>query len=221
MKRNKHKRDGRYIDDYVVEDGGLVRVPAYLADGWRGNMVRSFDQNILDAHRPGYRLPPSFAATADVRAARREMIDRQREAWRGPGQCTQAGTLIDARRKPPPDDDDDEDDPEVQDARRFASREAWVRGLQDQWRVPASSPNRTHGRLMANADVSASGPGPAATAPANAGATAPQRPIPDDPQAKRDQAYQEYSAAISNAWRSPGAGPQRPGAGPNWKGPGA
>jgi hypothetical protein len=210
MKKHKHKRDGRYIDDYVVEDGGVVRVPAYLADGWRGNMVRSFDATaMLDAHKPGFRLPSNFARDV-VRTAREEMIDRARSGWR-----------MDKRRPPPDEPDEDEDD-DVQDARRFASREAWVASLSDQWRVPASSPpNRTTDLRRPNADASAAGPGPASAFPSPMAGSAPERPVPDDPQAKRDQAWQEYSAAISNAWRHPGPGPGLPGASNSWKGPGA
>jgi hypothetical protein len=136
--KHKHKRDGRYIDDYVVEDGGEVRVPAYLADGWRGDLVRSFGAtDTLDAHRPGFRLPTKFARDV-VRTARQEMIDRARSGW-----------LMDKRR--PPDDDDDDDDEDVADARRFASREVWIRGLQDaSGPIAKAHPRPSHGLSRAS-----------------------------------------------------------------------
>jgi hypothetical protein len=115
--KHKHKRDGRYID-YVVEDGEEITASIFALDGFKRDMVRHFGAiDTLDAHKPGFRLPSRFARDI-VRTARNEMIDRARSGW-----------LMDKRR--PPDDDDDDDDPEVQDARRFAAREAWVRGLQD------------------------------------------------------------------------------------------
>jgi hypothetical protein len=191
MNKHKRTRDGRWIDDVVVDEGAEVRVPAMLCDAKPVRWVRPLTDSEAALHRAGFRT--ADRATRDsVAQARDEMIDRQREAWRG-DRTSQSGKLYDARRRPDPDEDDDDDDPDVQDARRFASREAWVRGLQDAWRspapsLPAPSPNLAHGH-SARAAVSC-GPGPAATLPPSEA---------DDPQAKRDQAWQEYSAAISNA----------------------
>jgi hypothetical protein len=136
--RPKRTRDGRWIDDYVVEDGGEVRVPAYLADGWRGDLVRRFGAtDTLDAHRPGYRLPSNLARDV-VREARQEMIDRATSGW-----------LMDKRRD------------------GIHDRDAWVTSLADQWRVPASLPKLTtnlpHGHPVR--DVCSAGPGPAKTLP--------------------------------------------------------
>jgi hypothetical protein len=119
-KQRKRTRDGRWIDDYVVEDKGEVRVPIMLADSqprkWPG-WVSPLTADKLDPslHQPGFRM--ADAATRDkVRVARQEMIDRAGSGW-----------MDGKRRREPPDDDENGDDPDVQDARRFASREAWVR----------------------------------------------------------------------------------------------
>jgi hypothetical protein len=106
-----------------------------------------------------------------------------------------------------------------------------VRSLQDQWRSPgpqvmAVGPGPKSfvervGRRTAPTFGSSPGPGPAATLPAPAAGAAPARPIPDDPQKRRDQVYQEYAASLGNAWRSPGAGPSNIGPSASWKGPAA
>jgi hypothetical protein len=72
--KNKHRhRDGVWHDDYVVDDGGEVRVPLALADGYRRDLVNSFATDTLDAHRPGFRI--AGQATRDVvSSAREEMV---------------------------------------------------------------------------------------------------------------------------------------------------
>jgi hypothetical protein len=176
--KTKHKRDSyAFGDDPVIEDGGSVRVPITLCDS-----------NKLLGHRPGWIAPLS----REQIAARQEMIDRQREAWRGSGLTN---VKADSRRKPDPDDDPDEDDDEDQDiadARRFASREAYVAGLRDAWRTPP--------RLLSSTRDAAE--------PDNSSSAETMRhhlrgDDPDDAQARRDAAAAEYAASISNAWRTP------------------
>src|SRR6516164_8649099 len=118
--KNKHKhRDGRWHDDFVVGDGDEVWVPLHLADGYRGDLVRSFsaDAAVLDAHRPGFRVADQ--ASRDVVAdARRGMIDQARSGWR-----------MDKRRPPDDPDDDDEDEDDVEDSVRapaVRARRCWV-----------------------------------------------------------------------------------------------
>jgi hypothetical protein len=69
--KHKHKRDGRYIDDVVVDEGAEVRVPAMLMDGRpkKGWVSPLSDREValLDAHRSGFR-------TAD------QLSDHQRKA---------------------------------------------------------------------------------------------------------------------------------------------
>jgi hypothetical protein len=80
--RPKRTRDGRYIDDYVVEDQGEVRVPLALADGYRADLVRSFGAtDTLDAHKPGFRMPDQATRDA-VSLARSEMVARATSGWR-------------------------------------------------------------------------------------------------------------------------------------------
>ena len=66
----RRHRDGRYLNDYVIEDGGEVRVPVQLCDSMAG-------------HRRGY-AELSWREIADRRAAfesRQQMIDAARSAW--------------------------------------------------------------------------------------------------------------------------------------------
>jgi hypothetical protein len=185
--KNKHKPRDSYAwgDDPVIEDGGSVRVPITLCDA-----------NKLLGHRPGWIAPLS----EEQIAARQEMIDRQREAWRGPGMLDDKihASICDRRKRPPDDDpDDDDEDQDIADARRFASREAYVARLGDAWRTPVVNnlpPTKRIGRDAAEPDNSSS-------------AETMRRHLrvddPDDAQARRDAAAAEYAASLSNAWRSP------------------
>jgi hypothetical protein len=114
--KHKHKRDGRWIDDYEVDDGGEVSVNVMTCDA-KPRWVRPLSDAeavLLDGHRPGYRVADQVAdrqrvhvdiARDGARAAREEMIDRARSGWR-----------MDKRR---PED--------------------------DAWRGPAPSPKLAHG----------------------------------------------------------------------------
>jgi hypothetical protein len=204
--------DGRYTDDPVIEDGDPpLRVP-----------MLTCDSNKLLGHRPGWVAPLS----EEQIAARQEMIDRQREAWRG--QLSPNGTVLspngtlDSRRKPDPDDDPDEDDEDqdIADARRFASREAYVARLGDAW--------RTSPRLLSNHSTRDAAE-PDNSSPLDVMRAHLRGSDPDDAQARRDAAAAEYAASISNAWRTPsGATPParmpRPGSrdpqqlGEQWRG---
>jgi hypothetical protein len=89
------------------------------------------------------------------------------------------------------------------------AREAWVKSLGDQWRMPVASPNAMGGlstgpHRPSVRDAVSLGPGPAATLP----------PSEEDPQAERDAAWSRYRDQLGNAWRNPGPGP-------SWVGPGA
>jgi hypothetical protein len=159
-------RDGRYIDDEVARDGESVRVSIMTCDSIAG-------------HRSGY-VPLTDAQAAGRKRAldsRQEMIDAQREAWRG----SKSTNLVDSRRKPPPDDDEDDDDDtaDAADAARFAARESWVRSLSDAWRQPVKSQSRSpnFGNMTAIAHDAAE---------------------PD-----REAAYEKRKQDLQNAWRSP------------------
>jgi hypothetical protein len=164
MKTNKHKRDA-YLFDPVMEDGDPpLRVPVMLAD----SSIR------LAGHRPGYATPLTADQARGRQAAfdaRRQMIDRQREA----------GTVDDSNPRAP----------------AIAARDAWVASLADAWRRPVPSPKPLQ-RL----------PGPDAGPPVRDAAKA----VSGGPD--KELAYEARNRALSEAWRSPGAGPQ-------WVGPGA
>jgi hypothetical protein len=201
MKRNKYKsRDGRWIDDVIIPDGGEVRVPLSLADGYRRDLVNSLaPTDTLDAHKPGFRLPSPLARDV-VRTAREEMLDRARSGW-----------IADKRR--PPDDD-------VGD-----SRARWVRSLQDAWRDVAPQATLLGAGPSGFVEVGArprrpgiTGPGPSATLANPTAGPAPERPDPNDDQAKRDAAWSRYKDQLSNAWR--GMGPTAAAPSPEWTGPG-
>src|SRR6516162_1078460 len=126
--RNKLKRDGRWLDDFVVEDGAEVRVPLHLADGYRRDLVNSFAALDADLHKSGFRIASQ--------ASRDAVSSARCEAWRG----FNFDVAADARRKPPPDDDDDDGDDEDEPgdssprAAAIRARDAWVRDLRDAWR---------------------------------------------------------------------------------------
>jgi hypothetical protein len=115
-------------------------------------------------------------------------------------QVSERLAAFDAKRKSrddDPDEDDPDDDPDeiasLEDIRRPAieARNRYVAGLQDAWSqlAPVLS-NATPQRLTPGKQTDAT--------------------KPDDPQSKRDAAYQEYSSSISNAWKSiPGGYPPR------------
>jgi hypothetical protein len=240
--RRRH-RDGRWIDDVVVDEGAEVRVPAMLMDGRPKGWVSPLTDaqvKLLDQHKTGFRtidqvtdrtgLSDLKTARDGARSAREDYLRDLNSAWK-----------TDARRKrdDPDDDPDDPDDPAedaldrefgADRARAIRAREAYERRLRDAWRTPAPSLAAHPGKLATelrrpNADTaerhaSASGPGPAATlSPGGV-------PDPDDPQKRRDAAWAEYSNSLSQAWkngasRNAGPGPSVVGAGPSWKGPAA
>jgi hypothetical protein len=121
--------------------------------------------------------------------------------WVRPLTDAQVAAFDARRRKPDPEDDPNEDDnDDANDVRAPArkARDAYVRQLQDAWRTP--TPNRLR-------DCSE---------PDNSSSAETKRQFvrgsddPEDAQTKRD-AYQEYVASISNAWRNPpGAVPLAP-----------
>ena len=187
-------------DDPVVEDGGSVRVPMMLCDSLAG-------------YRPG------FVQLSDEQIKARwenrdEMIRKAQDSWRGPiarpietatareDESARWKDLADGRRRKPPDDDEDDDDDDTNDVRAPArkARDAYVRQLQDAWRTPApdrltsgksirdgAEPDNSSSRFVRGSDD------------------------PDGAQAKRDQAYEEYAASITQAWKNPpGAAPPAP-----------
>jgi hypothetical protein len=175
MKRNKYKsRDGRWIDDYVVDDGGEVKVPLHMCDAYRADLVRSFGAaDALDLHKPGYRVASRFARDT-VSSARRGMISRAAGAWR---------------------------DAAPQPALVGPGPRAFVEQV-----------GRTGGGLENT------GPGPGSTLPAPSAGPAPERPDPNNDQAKRDAAWKAYKDQLGNAWR--GMGPAAAGPSPEWTGAG-
>jgi hypothetical protein len=221
--KNKHKpRDG-YYPEHIAQDGEEIHHPLYLADGYRRDLVQSFGAvPDLSLHQSGYRVADQ--ATRDkVRVARQEMIDRARSGWR-----------MDKRRPPDDDDDDDDDEDDLRregtDSRSLAdirapaikAREAWVRSLSDAWRspvatLPAYPETRIHGLPKPGArpfarDVTAAGPGKAATLPPSEA---------DDPQERRDAAWNRWKDEQQNAWRSVGPGPGQAGASSSYRGAGS
>jgi hypothetical protein len=126
------------------------------------------------------------------------MIRKAQDSWRGPaavrGEIDQSiarreDSLADGPRRKPPDDNDDDDensDQDIADARRFASYEAMKSRLQDAWRTPNPVPQR-------NRD---------AAEPDNNSRQFVHGSDPEDAQAKRDQAYQEYAASLSEQWKT-------------------
>jgi hypothetical protein len=179
----KHKHDSyAFGDDPVIEDGGSVRVPMMICDS-----------NKLLGHRPGWIAPLS----EEQIAARQEMIDAATGAWRGSGARNLA---LDSRRKPDPDDDPDEDDEDqdIADARRFASREAYVAGLRDAWRG-----NRTATGQFRTGTVHRDGAEPDNSSSAEAMRAHLRGSDPKTAAEIKEQAYQEYSASVSRAWMNP------------------
>jgi hypothetical protein len=176
-------------------------------------MLADAANNSMLGHRPGWIAPLTDEQVAQRQAAldsRQQMIDRSTEAWRGPQRSGSVTTELDrSRRKPDDDDDDDEDEDSLDrelrrdtaDAARVASYQAMCLRLQDAWRRPVAqnAPKVAH-----------FAPGFRDGAQLNLG-TRPEelmgrhlRTDPDDDaQAKRDQAYAEYSNAISQAWKNP------------------
>jgi hypothetical protein len=230
--KNKHKhRDGHY-PEHIAQDGEEIHHPLWLADGYRRDLVQSFgavDAADLSLHQAGYRVADQ--ATRDrVRVARQEMIDRATSGW-----------LMDKRRPPDDDDDDDEDEDDLRredrrsaDGRSLAdiragaikARESWVRSLSDAWRTPAATlaaypETRIHGRPRPDAGYPprdaagppSAGPGPAATLSAGG--------VPDDPQKRRDEAWNRWKDEQQNAWRSVGPGPSVAGASSSYRGAGS
>src|SRR6516162_862890 len=90
MKRSKRSSDGRYLDDYEVEDGDPpVRVPMMLCDslaGYRPGFVQLSDEQIKARWE-----------------ARDGMIRSAQEAWRGPIEtavaCEDVGSQPESARR--------------------------------------------------------------------------------------------------------------------------
>jgi hypothetical protein len=212
MKRSKRSSDGRYLDDYEVEDGDPpVRVPMMLCDslaGYRPGFVQLSDEQIkarweardtmIRSAQKAWRGPiETAAAREDVgsQPARMESLACGRRAWASPLTPEQVAAYDARRRKPDPEDDPDEDDDDdnedTRDAARVASYQAMCLRLQDAWKRPPSLP-RT--RDAAEPDNSSS--------PETMRKFLRGSDDPEDAQAKRDQAYEEYAASISQAWKT-------------------
>jgi hypothetical protein len=202
MKTNtKHKPcDGRYLDDYVVDDGEEVRVPIFALDGFRADLVRKFG-GTLDASDLD-RLA-RISARGKAVEARDAMIRAAEEAWRGPG--SRPGRLhavtADARRKPPPDDepDEDDDDDDTTDVRApsIRARDRYVASLADAWRTRPNCAPAQNGRDGA--------PAPDLRRPV---IRAPERLAPDDAaqpdnSTLAEERYRERCADLESAWRNP------------------
>jgi hypothetical protein len=228
--KTKHKpRDG-YYPEHIAQDGEEIYHGLYFADGYRRDLVQSFgavDAADLSLHQSGFRVADQ--ATRDkVRVARQEMVDKAGRSW-----------MDGKRKRDEPPDDPDEDDLDREDrgsadgrsladirAGAIKAREAWVRSLADQWRTPAATlaaypEMRAHGRPGGNAGhptgdaagPASAGPGPAATLSAGG--------VPDDPQKRRDAAWQRWRDEQQNAWRSVGPGPSVVGASASYRGAGS
>jgi hypothetical protein len=125
-------------------------------------------------HRPGYWVRP--------------LTDKQIAAY-------------DAKRKSRDQDDPDNDPDEIESLEEtgdklmtirrpsIEARDAWVRSLSDQWRNAA--PRRLTDSRQTDAVAE----------PAHS-SSSPSERDPDAIQAARDQAWQEYAASLSNAWKS-------------------
>jgi hypothetical protein len=202
--KNKHKpRDG-YYPEHIAEDGEEIFHPLFLADGYRRDLVQSFGAvPDLSLHQSGYRVADE--ATRDkVRAARQEMIDRATSGWRK-----------DIR---PPDDDPDDPDPDEDDLNRERDRrsrssdardpraaaraayDAMVRRAENAWRTPPNAKQLRDAADPGNSEL----------------IRRHLRTEEDDPQARRDEAYRNYCASISQAWKNPSGGiaPQKALVGP-------
>jgi hypothetical protein len=116
--RNTRNRDDD--DDYVVEDGGQVRVPLHLCDARqravRAAFERSYTDVVLGDRAPGYRFATD-AASHDRAAARLAYLENLRDAWRSPQQRRALAI--------------------AEDAAGGSARDAYVRRLQDAWRTPS------------------------------------------------------------------------------------
>jgi hypothetical protein len=191
IRRSDHMR--RFADD----DDDVMRDYYWDGEALDGEHVRTSlmmkDADRLADHQPGYRIsndPMVVDARQRATDAYWEMVVRNERAW------------MDARRKPPPpDNDEDDDELEMADSRAKAAvaRRQWVQKLQDAWRTP--------GR-----DAGAPDPGIASSRPWQGGepdnsssAEVMRRHLrtePDDNvQARRDRAYADYCARVSQAWQ--------------------
>jgi hypothetical protein len=218
--RNKYKsRDGVWHEDFVVDEGREVRVPLWAADSFRADLVRSFGAtDALDVHRPGFRVAGSTTRDS-VSSARQEMIDRARSGWR-----------MDKRRPPDDDDDDDEDDLDrevgADRARAIRARRGMIDRAANAWRDAVPQPALVGpgprafveqvGRTGGGSENT--GPGPGSTLSSPTAGPAPERPDPNDDQAKRDAAWKSYKDQLSSAWR--GMGPAAAGPSLEWTGAG-
>src|SRR6516162_8598002 len=123
------KRDGKYINDFVVEDGDSVRVPVMICDslaGYRPGFVQLSDEQIkarwesrdgmIRSAEKAWRSSSSpIARPIETATAREDESAR----WKD---------LADGRRRKPPDDDEDDDDDDTNDVRAPArkARDAYV-----------------------------------------------------------------------------------------------
>jgi hypothetical protein len=98
INKHKHKRDGRWIDDYEVEDGSEVRVPIMLADSaprkWPGwvSPLSDAEVKLLDQHKSGFRTTDQITdhqakagteiARDGVRSAREAYLRDLNSAWK-------------------------------------------------------------------------------------------------------------------------------------------
>jgi hypothetical protein len=172
--RDTFKVDDERLERRVIPDRRSVRVPLELMDG------RAPGGDDLASHRPGFRTADA-AASAEVRTARQEMIDRAASAWR------------DARKLKPddPEDPDDPDDPDEDDDEDTTdSRSVYVRALADAWR---------RGPVVRDA-----------VEPDNSSA-AMRRHLSGEPddgaQARKDRAWAKYRDDLASAWKRGAADP--------------
>jgi hypothetical protein len=200
MRLRKRDRD---IEDFeVIPDGSLVRVPLNLADSFRVKNRQRFgelaaldaDDRALLGHRPGY-TQLTDAMVAKRQATRADYIRDLNSAWR-----------MD-KRKPSDDDDDDDDDRPDNDRSRERSTDARADAraaydemcskLQSAWHTPSLAiriPMGVRGRDAAEPDLG--------TRPEEMMRRHLRAEPDDDPQARRDAAWNDYKTRLSEAWKT-------------------
>jgi hypothetical protein len=218
--RRTRKRDAYRFDSDEVEDGGTVRVPIMMCDSprrWPGYASPLTDAQVADMlalHQPGYRTASNLsnigsldAARDAARSARDAYVRDLNEAWR-----------MDAkrRRKTESNEEEDPDEEEVEetDSRRTrsaadvrtAAYDGYVKRLTEAWK-----PSRPVNPTAAFARVGFRPPARDAAEPDNASSAEIMRrhlrtEPDDDLQQRKDKAYADYVARISEAWRSPPGG---------------
>jgi hypothetical protein len=176
------KRDALDLDDFMVPDGGSVKVRMATMDSTQRRIAE-----IFAGHRPG------FAQLTDAQIAQRARvrdawIKQLNDAWR-----------TDARKKRNDDDENDDEDENSNDrARRrgaadarMAARDAYVKRLTNAWRTPA--------RDYENARISPP------TDPGDPNENLVRQHISTETnaaaQARRDRIWEDYKNNLGNAWK--------------------